>query len=114
MVKKEYKKALAPATWRNKALHLQTLMEFCSLHDLHITRLDEYDVLSFILFLKTRLTSPGAVQYVSGARIWLLAAVGSAPAFDTYKVGVLKRGLRRTMHHITHKVPANLNISQGC
>ena len=106
MVRREYKRALAPATWRNKRLHLQTLMEFCNLHELRISGLEEYDVISYILFLKDRLTAPGAVHnYLSGARTWFLAAVGSAKAFDTYKVGVIKRGLRRTMPHVTHKVP---------
>lgn len=57
-------------------------------------------MLSFILFLKKKLKSPGAVRnYVSSARTWTLAVQGTAEHFDTYNVALLKRGLDRSMKH---------------
>ena len=97
---RELKKSLAPATWRNKEAHLKKLAQFCKSHSLNIQELKEYDVLSYILFLKEQLKSPGAVKnYLSTARTWTLALKGRATAFDTYNVAVLKRGLARTMDH---------------
>ena len=97
---RELKQSLAPATWRNRARHLEKLLTFCELHHLNIRKLKEYDVLSYIIYLKKQLKSPGAVKnYISSARTWTLASRGSATAFDTYHVAVLKRGLVRSMGH---------------
>ena len=97
---RELKRSLAPATWTNRARHLEKLMTFCELHLLNIRDLKEYDILSYIVYLKKHLKSPGAVRnYISSARTWTLASQGSAAAFDTYHVAVLKRGLTRSMKH---------------
>lgn len=66
-----------------------------------ILDLTEYDVLSYIMFLKTLFKSPGAVlNYLSGARTWYMALLGKASQFDTYRVSVFKKGLPRTMNHV--------------
>ena len=102
---RELKQSLAPATWANRARHLEKLLAFCELHRLNIHRLKEYDVLSYILYLKKHLKSPGAVKnYLSSARTWTLASQGTAVAFDTYHVSVLKRGLERSMMHTPQPV----------
>ena len=81
-------------------MHLKKLVKFCELHHLNIRRLKEYDVLSFIMYLKKQLKSPGAIRnYLSSACTWTLAIKGTAVAFDTYHVAVLKRGLARSMAH---------------
>ena len=106
---KQYKDSLSLATWRNKQTHVTRLEEFCGLHSLNPLRLQEYDVLAFIVFLRTKLKSPGAVlNYLSSARTWCLAATGAVLQFDTYKVSVMKKGLPRVMHHVPSPVPALL------
>ena len=108
-VLKQYKDSLADATWKNKAVHLTKLVQFCELHKLDPLRLREYDVLAYIVFLKTKLKSPGAaLNYLSTARTWLLAVSGKAKQFDTYKVSVMKKGLPRVMKHEPSPTPALL------
>ena len=82
-------------------------MIFCRLHDLTENKLEEYDILSYIVYLKKKLKSPGAVlNYLSTARTWTLAVTGSAKSFDTYRVTTLKKGLKRTMSPVlTNKPP---------
>ena len=100
---RELKRSLAPATWTNRARHLEKLMAFCELHHLNIRDLKEYDILSYIVYLKKHLKSPGAVRnYISSACTWTLASQGSAAAFDTYHVAVLKKGLVGSMQHTPH------------
>ena len=103
----QYKQSLAPATWSNKAVHLAKLTQFCDQHKLNVFGLEEYDVLSYLVFLKSNLKSPGAVlNYFSSARTWCLSVAGSAQQFDTYNVSVMKKGLTRVMGHVPSPVPA--------
>ena len=89
---------MAPSTWRNKEVHLEALARFCSLHELEPCRLDEYDVMSYVMYLKKKLKTSGAVlNYRSSARTWTMSVRGSARHFDSYRVSVLKKGLKRTM-----------------
>lgn len=102
---KDYQASLAKGTWGNKKAHLVKLLQFCERHELQPDELTEYDILSFILFLKNDLSAPSSVfNYLSGARTWFLSCTGSARPFDTYKVSVLKKGISRTMHHEVNRV----------
>lgn len=98
--------SLAPATKRARETHLFKLVQFTKMYKLDIFKLNSYDVLSYIVFLKKHFKSPGAVSnYLSGARMWTLAATGTAAPFDTHHATVLKRGLARSMKHSTTQVP---------
>ena len=93
-----YRRSLAPATWKNKEAHIKKLATFCETFGLSIFKLEEYDILSYIMFLGKTLKTPGAVlNYLSTARTWTLIVAGNASAFDTQRVTTLKRGLKRTM-----------------
>ena len=99
---KEFQASLAEGTWKNKRAHLERLLQFCTLHSLDPTELGEYDVMSYIVFLKKLFKSPTSVlNYLSGARTWFSSVTGGSEPFDSYKVSVLKKGLKRTMHHNT-------------
>lgn len=102
---REFRKSVANGTWRNRRIHLEKLLQFCDDHGLNPLRLGEYDILSYILFLKKSFKAPSSVHnYLSGARTWFLSVTGNAAPFDTYKVKLFKRGLRRTMIHETTRV----------
>ena len=59
-----------------------------------------YDIMSFVISLRNQLKAPGSVcNYLSGARTWVASVQGEAKVFDTYQVGVLKRGTPAYMKH---------------
>ena len=69
-------------------------------------RPNQYVLLNYIMHLSDKLASPSVVlNYISGARTWVLAAEGFAPTFDTYLVKLLKRGLTQTSNHIPARAP---------
>ena len=69
-------------------------------------RPNQYVLLNYIKHLSDKLASPSAVlNYISGARTWVLAVEGLASAFDTYLVKLLKRGLTRTSNHLPTRAP---------
>ena len=43
------------------------------------------------------------MNYLSGARTWMSATLRPVAEFDTYRVGVFKKGLNRTMKHTPHR-----------
>ena len=65
-----------------------------------------YDVLSFIVFLKTKLSSPGAVlNYFWGARSAVSLSLGITSAFDAPHVLLLRKGVNRSFSHNTKQAP---------
>ena len=43
------------------------------------------------------------MNYISGARTWVLLITGSAHAFDSYQVTLVKRGVQRLSQHVTRR-----------
>ena len=53
--------------------------------------------MGYIALLSNEFKSPGAVlNYLSGARTWVLMLGGSAAGFDTYSVSLVKRDVSRS------------------
>ena len=60
-----------------------------------------YDLLSFLLLLRDRLKSPGAIfNYFSSVKIWVTAGPGDSSAFSAYEISVIKRGLSKNSKHV--------------
>ena len=65
-----------------------------------------YDLLSFLLFLKDNLKAPGSIKnYFSSVKLWVKAGPGTAAAFDTPEIKVMKRGISKSSTHIISKAP---------
>ena len=98
--------ALAPGTWRNKQLHAACFSEFMVKHKANVRSPTVYDVLSFILFLKDKLSSPGAMlNYFWGARSAVALSSGLTSAFDAPHVLLLRKGISRSFSHNTKQAP---------
>ena len=70
-------------------------------------RPSQYAILQYLLHLSDRMKAPGtALNYLSGARIWVRALGGSPAPFDAYPVTLMKRGLHRASSHHTRRAPA--------
>lgn len=102
-----YAKALSDGTWRNKKIHLRVYLAFCGTHQVDPLNPTQYDVLSFLLHLASRLKAPGSVfNYFSSVKTWFASETGAAPLFESYHVRVLKRGIKKnTTHVVTRALP---------
>ena len=61
----------------------------------------QYSILCYLLHLSESFRSPGtAINYLSGARTWVRGMGGDLRAFDTYALGLLKRGIQRASSHV--------------
>ena len=102
----ELSAALAPSTWRNKASHINTYIQFCSLHHVRQLAPSVYNLLSFLLFLKDRLKSVNSIMnYFSTVKLWVIAAGGDKEVFNAPEVYMMKRGLIKNSTHAPSKAP---------
>ena len=99
--------SLAPGTWRNKIAHVKAYFQFCTLHQVDHFNPGVYDLLSFLLFLKDKLRSPGAVMnYYSSVKGWITASSGSLSVFNAPEIVALKRGIFKNSLHTPFPAPA--------
>ena len=101
-----YYAGLSHGTWKNKSAQVRKYLLFASRSGFHPRSPEQYDVLSYLLHLKETLASPGAaLNYISGAKTWVLLAGGFAAPFDSYSTSLMKRGMRRTSLHVPSPAP---------
>ena len=63
-----------------------------------------YDLLSFLLYLKDKLKSMGAIMnYFSTVKIWVTAGPGVSSSFDASQLVTMKKGLVKNSCHIPNK-----------
>ena len=101
-----YHAGLSHGTWKNKSVQVRRYLLFASECGFDPRSPNQYDVLSYLLRLKETLSSPGAaLNYVSGAKSWVLLAGGDTAPFDSYATSLMKRGVRRTSAHVPRPAP---------
>ena len=97
---------LAPGTWKNKSAQVRRYITYAGTAGFDPRRPDQYDILSYLLHLKESLASPGAaLNYISGAKTWVLLMGGAHAAFDSYPTSLMKRGIRRSSTHVPRPAP---------
>lgn len=102
-----FRSGLARRTWQNKALHIKKYIAFCTSHNVSPLLPSVYDLLSFLLFLSTLLSSPGAVMnYFSSVKLWVTAAPGSHPQFAAPELNVMKRAIFKSSKHVPNPPPS--------
>ena len=101
-----YHAGLSLGTWKNKAAQVRKYLLFASNSGFQPRSPSQYDVLSYLLHLKETLSSPGAaLNYLSGAKSWVLLDGGDPAPFDSYATSLMKRGVRRTSSHVPRPAP---------
>ena len=97
---------LAPGTWKNKSAQVRKYASFADSAGFDPRSPDQYDIMAYLLHLKETLASPGAaLNYISGAKTWVLLMGGTTAAFDTYPTALMKRGIRRSSTHVPRPAP---------
>lgn len=93
-------------TWRNKSVQSKKYTKFAEDHNFNPLSPKQYDLLAYILHLNDTLAAPGTVlNYISGARTWVLLFGGATEGFDSYPVTLMKRGVQRLSNHVTVQAP---------
>ena len=101
-----YHAGLSRGTWKNKSAQVRKYLLFASSSGFHPRTPRQYDVLAYLLHLKETLSSPGAaLNYLSGAKTWVLLDGGDPAPFDSYATTLMKRGVRRTSSHVPRPAP---------
>ena len=75
-------------------------------HDANILKPSQYEIMSYLLKLSDKLKSPASVlNYCSGARTFVKAISGSTAGFDSYAVGLPRKGVQRLSNHMPAVAP---------
>lgn len=101
-----YLAGLANGTWKNKSVQAKKYLQFAKLHQFDPLEPAQYDLLAYTNSLNETLKAPGTVMnYISGARSWVLLFGGNTSPFDSYPLTLMKRGVLRLSQHIPRQAP---------
>lgn len=89
-----FKHGLSKGTWRNKCTQFQKYINFCNDFNINKKFPKQYDLMMYLAYLSKSLKSPSAVyNYFSGAKTYVLLMRGKAKVFNSYSIGLVKKGV---------------------
>lgn len=87
-------------------MQVKKYLTFASTYTFSPLAPSQYDLMAYTLHLKDTLSTPGAVMnYLSGARTWVLLLTGDPQAFDGHQLALMKKGVQKMSTHAPHQAP---------